>query len=71
MDAMIMDGRDLSSGAVACVSTALHPVSLARGVMEQTEHCMIVGEGADRLAALQYTKSPNITLITTAAQPQP
>lgn len=35
MDAIIMDGRTLSSGAVASVKNIPNPVSLARAVMEQ------------------------------------
>ncbi len=50
MDATIMDGDDLSFGAVAAVQHILHPVSLARQVMEKTQHCMLVGEGALRFA---------------------
>jgi beta-aspartyl-peptidase (threonine type) len=46
LDAMIMDGRDLSLGAVAALRNVLHPVSVARRVMETTEHCLLVGEGA-------------------------
>jgi len=50
LDAMIMDGRDLNFGAVAAVQNILHPVSLARMVMEKTEHNFIVGKGAQLLA---------------------
>jgi beta-aspartyl-peptidase (threonine type) len=50
MDATIMDGDDLSFGAVAAVQNILHPVTLARQVMERTQHCMLVGEGALKFA---------------------
>lgn len=50
MDAMIMDGSNLRVGAVAALQNVLHPVSVARMVMERTEHCMLVGEGALRFA---------------------
>ncbi len=46
LDAMIMDGRNLDFGAVAALQNILHPVSVARKVMEETEHCMLAGEGA-------------------------
>jgi beta-aspartyl-peptidase (threonine type) len=49
MDAVVMDGRTLDSGAVACITTARNPVTVARAVMEQTDHCLVVGPGADRL----------------------
>ena len=47
MDAIIMDGSNLNFGAVACVKTVKNPISLARAVMEKTDHCLIVGVGAD------------------------
>jgi len=50
MDAMIMDGNGLRLGSVASVKSILHPVSLARKVMEETPHCLFVGEGANLLA---------------------
>jgi beta-aspartyl-peptidase (threonine type) len=50
MDAAIMDGRDLSAGAVAAVSNIANPVQLARFVMTESEHVMLVAEGAMRFA---------------------
>ncbi len=50
LDAMIMEGGSLRLGAVASVRHVLHPVSLARQVMERTEHCMLAGEGAEDFA---------------------
>jgi L-asparaginase / beta-aspartyl-peptidase len=50
LDAIIMEGDDLRIGAVAAVQHILHPVTLARAVMERTQHCMLVGEGALRFA---------------------
>jgi L-asparaginase / beta-aspartyl-peptidase len=50
LDAAIMDGRDLSAGAVAAVSTVRHPITLARLVMTETPHVLLVGEGAERFA---------------------
>jgi len=49
LDASIMDGRDLSSGAVAGVTIIKNPISLARLVMEKTSHVLFAGEGADNL----------------------
>ena len=40
MDACIMDGRDLTCGAVASITTARNPVSVARAIMEATDHCL-------------------------------
>jgi beta-aspartyl-peptidase (threonine type) len=50
MDAVIMDGSTLNAGAVACVSSVRNPISLARKVMEKTNHVLIVGAGADKFA---------------------
>lgn len=50
LDASIMDGRTLACGGVAGVSTVRNPISLARMVMERTEHVLIGGEGAERFA---------------------
>jgi beta-aspartyl-peptidase (threonine type) len=49
LDASIMDGRDLSSGAVAGVTIIKNPISLARLVKEKTPHILFAGEGADEL----------------------
>jgi beta-aspartyl-peptidase (threonine type) len=46
LDAIIMDGRTLEFGAVAAMQNILHPVSVARKVMDETEHCLLVGPGA-------------------------
>ena len=50
MDAAIMDGRDLSAGAVAAVDNIANPVQLARLVMTESEHVMLISEGAMRFA---------------------
>ncbi|KAK4534318.1 hypothetical protein CDCA_CDCA01G0343 [Cyanidium caldarium] len=51
MDASVMEGRFLRYGAVAGLSGCVrNPVTVARAVMERTEHCMLVGSGANRFA---------------------
>jgi len=50
LDAAIMDGRDLSCGAVAALKTVKNPISLARLVMEKSPHVFLVGEGAEVFA---------------------
>ncbi len=52
-DASIMDGATRRAGAVACVRGILHPVQLARRVMETTPHVLLAGEGATRFAQSQ------------------
>jgi isoaspartyl peptidase/L-asparaginase-like protein (Ntn-hydrolase superfamily) len=51
MDAALACGRTRRAGAVAAVTTVRHPIALAREVMEATPHVMLVGDGAERLAA--------------------
>lgn len=50
MDALIMDGRDLSMGAIAAIQRVRHPISLARRVMVDSGHNFLVGAGADAFA---------------------
>ena len=45
LDACIMNA-DGDAGAVACLQHILHPISVARLVMEETPHVMLVGKGA-------------------------
>lgn len=53
LDASIMDGRDLNAGAVAAVSNIKNPVSLARLVMEKSDHVMLAAAGAMDFARQQ------------------
>lgn len=50
MDASIMDGFTSRFGAVAAINSVTHPVSIARRVMEETPHVLLVGQGANRFA---------------------
>lgn len=50
LDAFIMDGATLNSGAVAAVQRVEHPVTLARLVMEKTHHSLMVFHGAHEFA---------------------
>ncbi len=49
LDASIMDEKG-NAGSVAFLQNILHPISVARAVMEKTPHVMIVGEGALQFA---------------------
>jgi beta-aspartyl-peptidase (threonine type) len=51
VDAGIMDGRDLTAGAIGAVQNVEHPISVARKVMELLPHVLLVGRGAERFAA--------------------
>ena len=50
MDASIMYGFDRSAGAVASIKKIKNPIKLARKVLEETEHVLLVGEGAESFA---------------------
>jgi len=50
LDASIMDGRDRNAGAVAGVTIVKNPILAARAVMDQSEHVMFAGPGADAFA---------------------
>jgi beta-aspartyl-peptidase (threonine type) len=53
LDASIMDGRDRNAGAVAGVKRVKNPILAARAVMDQSEHVMFAGSGADAFAEAQ------------------
>lgn len=50
LDAAIMDGRNRATGAVAGVMTVKNPISLARLVMTETRHVLLMGDGAEKFA---------------------
>ncbi|XP_073776979.1 isoaspartyl peptidase/L-asparaginase isoform X2 [Danio rerio] len=50
LDSIIMDGETLAAGAVASVRNIANPVSLARAVMEKTDHVMLTDRGASMFA---------------------
>jgi beta-aspartyl-peptidase (threonine type) len=53
MDAAIMDGRTNAAGAVCGVNGVRNPVSLARVIMERSEHVLLSGHGAEIFAREQ------------------
>ncbi|HVL30095.1 MAG TPA: isoaspartyl peptidase/L-asparaginase [Sphingomicrobium sp.] len=53
MDASIMDGRTLAAGAVTGATQTKNPISLARAVMEKSEHVFLSREGADAFSKAQ------------------
>jgi len=50
VDASVMDGRTLQAGAVGALKNCEHAISLARKVMEELPHVLLVGGGAERFA---------------------
>ncbi|WP_045456846.1 isoaspartyl peptidase/L-asparaginase family protein [Vibrio campbellii] len=50
MDASVMDGRHQAAGAVAGVRHIRNPIELARDVMQNSNHVLLMGEGAEKFA---------------------
>jgi len=71
LDASIMDGRNRAAGAVTGVQHTKNPISLARAVMEKSEHVFLSGKGADAFAVAQGLEQvPNSYFITPERQRQ-
>ncbi len=49
VDAIVMDGQRLDSGAVLAVKDIVHPISLARYVLDRTPIMQVAGAGANRV----------------------
>lgn len=68
MDAGIMEGDALRTGAVAAVTGIRNPIRLARWVMERSPHALLAGEGARRFALEQgMAPYPPALLVTERA----
>jgi len=59
LDACIMDEKG-RAGSVACLEHIIHPISVARLVMEKTPHVMLVGKGALEFALGNGFKKENL-----------
>ncbi|MBT8180669.1 MAG: N(4)-(beta-N-acetylglucosaminyl)-L-asparaginase [Eudoraea sp.] len=59
LDACIMD-KDSNCGAVVYLQNIVHPVSVARKVMEDTPHVMLAGKGAEMFAYEKGFKKENL-----------
>jgi len=59
LDACIMD-ENFNCGSVMCLEHIVHPVSVARMVMEKTPHIVLVGDGALQFALANGFKKENL-----------
>lgn len=59
LDACIMDEKG-NCGAVVFVQDFMHPISIARAVMEKTPHVMLAGKGAEQFALQQGFKKEKL-----------
>ena len=59
LDACIMD-KDSNCGSVVYLQNILHPISVARKVMEDTPHVMLAGKGAEQFAYSAGFKKENL-----------
>ena len=62
LDACVMDSNG-NAGSVAFLQNINHPVSVARKVMEDTKHVMLVGEGARLFALSQGFEEMNLLTV--------
>ena len=58
LDASIMDGSNLNSGAVAGVTSIKNPINAARIVMDSTRHVLLSGKGAE-----EFVKQFDIEIV--------
>ncbi len=60
LDASVMSGPDYGAGAVAALENIKTPCSVARLVMERTDHLMLVGKGALKFAKMHGFKEEDL-----------
>ena len=60
MDASVMDDSNLKCGAVGAIENIKNPISVARKVMENTKHCLLVSKYATEFAVKNGFKKINI-----------
>lgn len=60
LDAAVMHGPSHTAGSVGAIENIKHPSSVAKLVMERTDHVLLVGDGAKRFAKLHGFKEENL-----------
>jgi L-asparaginase / beta-aspartyl-peptidase len=68
LDASIMNGSSFKAGAVAGVQNIPHPITLARAIMEKSEHVLLIGMGAGRFAREHKIKTCSQDDLITARE---
>jgi L-asparaginase / beta-aspartyl-peptidase len=68
LDAGLMEGSTLRAGAVGAVRDVRHPIDLARAVMEDGRHVLLVGAGASRFARERGVETCDPSLFVTERQ---
>ena len=58
LDDAVMDGKNLTAGAIAGVTTIKNPIQAAIAVMEKSPHVLMVGKGAE-----QFAKEKGIQIV--------
>ncbi|KAI1662013.1 asparaginase-domain-containing protein [Daldinia decipiens] len=67
LDAMIMDGTSMKSGAVAALRRVREAISVARAVLEHTTHTLLAGDFATDFAVSNGFTVQNLTTENSAA----
>jgi beta-aspartyl-peptidase (threonine type) len=71
LDAALMDGEKFRAGAVGAVRRLRHPIQLAKKILEEDRHILLVGAGAQRFAQeTGIPECPETELVTEARRVQ-
>jgi beta-aspartyl-peptidase (threonine type) len=69
LDAAIMEGTSLRAGAVCAMPAFVHPIQVARAVLDDGRHVLYAGEGAARFAEERgFARAEPASMITAAAR---
>jgi len=68
LDAGLMEGTTFRAGAVGAVRDVRHPIDLARAVMEDGRHVLLVGAGASRFARERGVETCDPAVFVTERQ---
>lgn len=69
LDAALMEGRDLRAGGVCALPPFLHPIAIARAVLDDGRHVLYAAQGAERFARDHgFAPSTSEAMTTEAAR---